>query len=338
MNSESMLFNHEAFGEAFIGLAKHTSAMSQLDRMILEDCVFNGDPLGGGKVLAPHTNIKQACCYHLRPEAIQKQIQQKETNCTFAQAVSLCDAWAVIEATEKMVKTFILWIKVKGTDAAVEYFEHLAMQLAEVEVLEEDFETIPNQETNPEESDASTDVIRYHPIGCDISTGALCQECFTVYDLRDHDWKDTETEIVCCDCCGSFFTAYKFEPIATWESVQPKQYQALLANIRTIKNLDQLKAIGKEIFENSKLDHGQSGVFWYEYGKTKERIFQEVRANLGASAKMLMRQIHSKKDKELSAFGILLYRIQSGKVKMTDSPSENEWTLIWETYKIHKSL
>ncbi|MGB5218438.1 MAG: hypothetical protein WBN66_09065, partial [Smithella sp.] len=58
-----------------------------------------------------------------------------------------------------------------------------------------------------------------------------------------------------------FFTAYKFEPVATWESVQPKQYKALLANIRTIKNLDQLKAIGKDIFEHGRLNHDQSGVF-----------------------------------------------------------------------------
>ena len=334
MNSESILFNHEEFGEAFIGMAAHTSKLPQLDRMILEDCVFNGDPLGGGKVLAPHINVKDSPSYHLKPEAIQKQIQQAGIICTFYQAKTLSDCWIIIEATPKMIKTFILWIKIKGTDKAVAYFEHLATELAEVEVCEDEF--IAQDDADPEEND-HTDIYKYHPIGCDISTCALCQECFTVYDLRDHDWKDTETEIICCDCCGNSFTAYKFEPVATWESVQPGQYQRLLANIRTIKNLDQLKAIGKEIFESNKLDHGQSGVFWYEYGKTKERIFQEVRTNLGASAKTLMRQIHHKRSKELSAFGILLYKIQSGKVKMTDTPSENEWTLIWETYKFHKA-
>ena len=342
MNSEAMLFNHEGFGEAFIGVARHAGDMSQLDRMIFEDCVFSGDGLGCGKVLAPHFNIKQDCRYHLRPESIQRRIEQAGAECSFHQATTLCDAWTIIEATEKMVKTFICWIAAKGTNKAVEYFENLAMNLAEVEVLEEQSEIIDygidTEMEPPEMSDAPTDIIHYHPIGCEIVSGALCPKCHAVYDLNDHDWKDAEEDTVWCDCCDTSFTAYKYEPVTTWESRQSVSYRKLLACVRTIINLDELKAIGKKVFEEGSLNHEQSGVFWYEYKQSKERIMKVVKSNLGSSARTLLNQINSRKSKELSAYGFLLYKLQSGQISMTDPPSENEWTIIWKAYQARKKL
>ena len=130
MNSEAQLFNHNDFGEAYIGMSLHTATMTQSERMIHEDCVLSGDA-----VLAPHANVKSGCKSHLRPELIAKR-----TGCTFAQAVQLCNAWCIIEATSKMVDTFILWIKAKGIEPAIKYFDKLAMQLAEVEFAEDDTE------------------------------------------------------------------------------------------------------------------------------------------------------------------------------------------------------
>ena len=295
MNSEAMLFNHEGFGEAFIGVAKHTSNMSQLERMIFEDCVFNGDGLGCGKVLAPHMNIKEDCRYHLRPEAIQKRIEQTGTDCNFHQATTLCDAWAIIEATPKMVDTFICWIKSKGTRKAVDYFENLAMKLAEVEASDDDFECIDSEETFLEETYAPTETVRYHPIG---------------YDDSDE--------------------------IVTWESKQPRQYRLLLAKVRKINNIDKLKAISKHIYYapvKEKLNRSQAGVFWYEYNKAKERILKHISAHMGKAAKMLMRQLFHKEGKDLANFGRLLFKIQSGQVKVEDQPSGTEWTIIWRAYK-----
>ena len=326
MNSESYLFNHEGFGEAFIGMSVHASRMTQLERMISEDCVGTGC-----SVLAPHMNIKQSCNYHLRPEAVQKRIIQAQVECTFAQAVSLCDAWSIIEANAKMVSTFILWIKAKGTEAAVAYFEHLAFELGSAECPEEDCESLDN----PENSDPSPSEIAYHPIGCEINTTAVCPECHSISDISDAFILDDQETIFCQDC-GVEFTAYKFTPSASWESLQCHSYKRLLQRVRTEQSIDRLKAMGTEIFENNTLNHDKSGVFWYEYGKAKDRIFKTIRANMSVAAKMLMRQIHTKKSKELAAFGCLLYRIQSGQVKIAAPPSEHEWTLIWEAYKLHK--
>jgi hypothetical protein len=230
-----------------------------------------------------------------------------------------------------MVSTFILWIKAKGTEAAVEYFEHLAMQLAEAEGFEEDCESLDN----PENSDQSPSEIAYHPIGCEINTTAVCPECHSISDISDAFILDDQETIFCQDC-GVEFTAYKFTPSASWESLQSHSYKRLLQRVRTEQSIDRLKAMGTEIFESNNLNHDQSGVFWYEYGKAKDRIFKTIRANMSSAAKMLMRQIHTKKDKELAAFGCLLYRIQSGQVKIAAPPSANEWTLIWEAYKLHK--
>ena len=45
------LYDHSDYGEAFDGMAKHVSDMSQLERQIFEDC-----DLVDGKVCAPHQN------------------------------------------------------------------------------------------------------------------------------------------------------------------------------------------------------------------------------------------------------------------------------------------
>jgi hypothetical protein len=297
MNSEAMLFNHEGFGEAFIGVARHAATMTQLERMIFEDCVFSGDGLGCGKVLAPHFNIKQDCRYHLRPESIQRRIQQAGIECSFHQATTLCDAWAIIEATEKMVDTFILWIKAKkSTEKAVAYFENLAMNLAEVEASDDDCECMDSAEPDFEESYAPAETIHYHPIGYDES-----------------------------------------EETVTWESKQPFPYRRLLARVRAINDLEQLNAIGKDIFEHGNLNHDQGGVFWYEYRQSKERIMKVVKSNLGSSARTLLNQINSRKSKELSAYGLLLYKLQSGQISMTDPPTVNEWTIIWKAYQARKN-
>ena len=111
-SSEIDLFNHEEFGEAYLGMAFHVRDMSQLDRIIFEDCT-----VADGAVVAPHLNVKSHCPVHLRPEILQKRI-----GCTFHQAVALADAWSIIEATAKMVNEFIVGIKAKGIEESIVYF------------------------------------------------------------------------------------------------------------------------------------------------------------------------------------------------------------------------
>jgi len=39
-SSEIDLFNHDEYGEAYLGMAYHVRDMSQLERMIFEDCAL----------------------------------------------------------------------------------------------------------------------------------------------------------------------------------------------------------------------------------------------------------------------------------------------------------
>ena len=322
MNSEAHLFNHEGYGEAFIGMAAHASNMTQLDRMISEDC------FGGGinqAVLAPHINVKSACRYHLRPEVLQRKIQS-----TFAQAVTLCDCWSIIEATPKMVATFILWINAKGIHAAVTYFESLAMQLAEIEGLEEDCESL---DENPEDSDAPAAEFGYHPIGCEISTTAACPDCGCINNTADEFETDDTAEIF-CDACDNIFTVHKFIPVASWESVQPKWYRNLLRVVRIPKDLDDLKATGKRVFDNKNLNHGQAGVFWYEYHKTEAKLMDAIGRYLSVTARNLLKSIAT--SDHVSSLGCLLFKIQDGTTQLNNPPSKYEWTIIWAAYKDRK--
>ena len=322
MNSEAHLFNHEGYGEAFIGMAAHASNMTQLDRMISEDC------FGGGTnqaVLAPHINVKSACRYHLRPEVLQRKIQS-----TFAQAVTLCDCWSIIEATPKMVATFILWINAKGINAAVTYFESLAMQLAEIEGLEEDCESL---DENPEDSDAPAAEFGYHPIGCEISTTAACPDCGCINNTADEFITDDTAEIF-CDACDNVFTVHKFIPVASWESVQPKWYRNLLRGVRIQRDLDELKDTGKRVFDNKNLNHGQSGVFWYEYHKTEAKLMDAIGRYLSVTARNLLKSIAT--SDHVSSLGCLLFKIQDGTTQLNNPPSKYEWTIIWAAYKDRK--
>jgi len=298
-SSEINLFNHEEFGEAYLGMAFHVRDMSQLDRMIFEDCA-----VADGAVVAPHLNVKSRCPVHLRPEILQRRI-----GCAFHQAVALADAWSIIEATPKMVGSFIGWIKSKGIEAGIAYYEHLAMKLAEVEVswdseageaLPEDggdaAETGEASDGSPEEAEEPypeeiPDLYAYHVIGYDELAEAM--------DL-------------------------------TWEERQPRSYKALLRKVRGIADLEALRDLGKKVYALN-LARDQAGVFWYEYRKTERKIMAEIGKSLSISARRLLHQVRNANG-NLAALGARLYRIQQGAVKLSDPPAKHEWIVIWEAY------
>ncbi|MEK7243837.1 MAG: hypothetical protein AAB112_06700, partial [Thermodesulfobacteriota bacterium] len=266
------------------------------DRMIFEDCA-----VADGAVVAPHLNVKSRCPVHLRPEMLQRRI-----GCAFHQAVALADAWSIIEATPKMVDAFIGWIKAKGIEAGVAYFEHIAMKLAEVEVSwdSEAVESLPedggdaaeDSESGSVEADETyreeiPDLYAYHVIGYDELAEAM--------DL-------------------------------TWEERQPRSYKALLRKVRGIADLEVLRDLGKRVYALD-LARDQAGVFWYEYGKSRNRIMAGLRKGLGGSARHLLKRIRNANG-ELAALGAMLYRIQQGAVKLSDPPAKHEWIVIWEAY------
>jgi len=298
-SSEIDLFNHEEFGEAYLGMAYHVREMNQLDRMIFEDCA-----VADGAVVAPHLNVKSRCPVHLRPEILQRRI-----GCAFTQAVVLADAWSIIEATPKMVDAFIGWVKTKGVEAGVAYFERLAMNLAEVEVSwdSEAVVSLPEDggdaagageasDGSPEEAEGPypeeiPDLYAYHVIGYDELAEAM--------DL-------------------------------TWEERQPRSYKALLRKVRSVGDLEALRDLGKRVYALD-LARDQAGVFWYEYGKSRNRLMSGIRKGLGGAARHLLKRIRNANG-DLAAVGAMLYRIQQGAVKLSDPPAKHEWIVIWEAY------
>jgi len=140
-----------AYGEGWEGMAQHIHDMSNLERIIFEDCEVSDD-----KVLAPHPNLKPYP-HWLCPEYIARKI-----GCDLHDAANLLDCWVMLDPTQKMVETFISWAKARSIESSLAYFEKLALALAEVENID------PEDATESEDVQyQAPDEYRYHVIGDD---------------------------------------------------------------------------------------------------------------------------------------------------------------------------
>jgi len=294
-SSEIDLFNHEEFGEAYLGMAFHVRDMNQLDRQIFEDCT-----VADGAVVAPHLNVKSRCSVHLRPEILQKRI-----GCTFHQAVSLADAWSIIEVTAKMVNEFITWIKAKGIEESIAYFERLAMELAEVEVSWDHEAAEPLREDGDDPEDS-----------------------FDLAGDGDDGYREEIPDLYAYHAIGYDELAEAME--LTWEERQSRSYRSLLTKVRGMNDLDALRDLGKKVYALG-LSRDQAGVFWYEYRKTERQIMAEIGKSLSVSARRLLQQVRNANG-NLAALGARLFKIQRGVIKMADSPRKHEWIIIWAAY------
>ncbi len=257
-SSEINLFNHEDYGEAYLGMAFHVRDMNQLDRMIFEDCA-----VADGAVVAPHLNVKSRCPVYLRPEILQRRI-----GCAFHRAVALADAWSIIEATPKMVDAFIGWVKAKGIEAGVAYFEHIAMNLAEVEV------SWDHDSGEPLQDDADDDA----------------DDGFELSGDPDEAYREEIPDLYAYHVIGYDELAEAMD--LTWEERQPRSYKSLLRKVRCIADLDALRDLGKRVYALD-LARDQAGVFWYEYRKTERRIMAEIGKALSIAARMLLHQVRN---------------------------------------------
>jgi len=304
-SSEISLFSHEDYGEGYLAMAFHVRDMNQLDRQIFEDCT-----VADGAVVAPHLNVKSRCPVHLRPEILQKRI-----GCTFHQAVALADAWAIIEATAKMVDAFIGWVKAKGIEAGVAYFERLAIELAEVEVSwdHEVGESLPDDG------------------GDDDDHGGINDGAGDDFDLSgdgDDAYQEEIPDLYAYHAIGYDELAEAMD--LTWEERQSRSYRSLLTQARGMNDLDALRDLGKKVYALG-LSRDQAGVFWYEYRKAEQRIMAALKKSLGVSARQLLRQVQNANG-NLAALGARLFKIQRGVIKMADSPRKHEWIIIWAAY------
>ncbi len=302
-SSEIDLFNHEEFGEAYLGMAFHVRDMSQLERIIFEDCA-----VADGAVVAPHLNVKSRCPVHLRPEILRRRI-----GCTFHQAVSLADAWAIIEATPKMVHEFITWIKDKGIEESVAYFEQLAMKLAEVEV------SWDHEAGEPLPDDGDDD----HG-----GIGDGSGDDFELSGDGDDAYREGIPDLYAYHIIGYDELAEAME--LTWEERQSRSYRSLLTKVHGMNDLDALRELGKKVYALG-LSRDQAGVFWYEYRKSEQRIMTEIGKSLSLPARQLLHQVQNANG-NLAALGARLFKIQRGVIKMADPPRKHEWIIIWAAY------
>jgi hypothetical protein len=106
----------------------------------------------------------------------------------------------------------------------------------------------------------------------------------------------------------------------TWEEPQPRFYKALLRKVRVIAYLEALRDLGKKVYALN-LARGQARVFWYEYGKSRNRLMAGLRKRLGGAARHLLKRIGNANG-DPAALGAMLYRIQQGAVKFSDPPAK----------------
>ena len=132
--------------EGYIGREAKLDEMSGLDRIIFEDC-YNGS----NAVQRPSQNVPNIG-FRRRIDLLAQRLV-----CTFDQAEDLIDFWQIIDESQKLWPTFELWIKARTIEAGLEYFEALAGQLVDDEIVNEkpfsSFEINPDRELWKEELD-----------------------------------------------------------------------------------------------------------------------------------------------------------------------------------------
>ncbi|MBN1850690.1 MAG: hypothetical protein JW932_19120 [Deltaproteobacteria bacterium] len=125
---------------------------------------------------------------------------------------------------------------------------------------------------------------------------------------------------------------YPDDDCTTWVERQPSWYQELIRKVKECNDLDQVSALGKEVYERD-LNQYQAGVFWTEYNIVKRRIEDGIK--LGPVSRSFIQRI-AKANGNLASLGAWLYKVQQGLVKISNPPSRHEWTVIWKSYQQHK--
>lgn len=117
-----------------------------------------------------------------------------------------------------------------------------------------------------------------------------------------------------------------------WIELQPAWFQGLLRKVRNCRDLDSLSTLGRDVYQRT-LTRGQAGAFWTEYNLKKTRLEESIK--LGPAARSMIQRI-ANANGDLASLGAWLYRVQQGRVKVSNPPGRHEWTLIWKAYHRQK--
>jgi len=257
VNDNKKIFSFD--GEGFDGMAQHISGkreydvrydedgithhvyesgLTQLERLMFEsaDIAFVE-----GEVLKAHDNVVSTP-YFLRASWIQKQV-----SCTSTAAEALAESFKEIGATEKMVKTFIVWLQKKGVEAGLTYFATMAEELKKVTAVVDDIMDLGCQNVDEYEADdteSAPDTQRFHL-------------------LDREDWEATP-----------------------WFWKQSKRFKEFIYRLREADK-DELKKIGKSMFEKKPFKGQQLQVAWAEYKIRKAQLYPTTKLGAQLMAKRM---------------------------------------------------
>jgi len=126
MKYDIALYDHNDFchGEGWEAMADHAHQMTDLERLIFEDCY----PVGSSHVCAPAYNAQT-----LPKRKRLEWLSDLMLRYTKSEISKLIECWDVIGATPEMVDTFITWCNARDVQMSLNYFSALALELENAE-------------------------------------------------------------------------------------------------------------------------------------------------------------------------------------------------------------
>jgi hypothetical protein len=206
---------------------------------------------------------------------------------TVEQAETMKLAFEILDTTPAMAEKFKAWLSIPDKfESGFRYFENLAGEIVKVtDIGEPELNLALDEETNlPVSEDNPADIEMLPAVK---------------YHLLD-DPRDDYTP---------------------WEKRQPKDFQNILAKIRT-SDLTQLKAVGKELFGEKRFSKTHMTVIWDEYHRRKNNLTPKLRP---VATKILRRLA----DPDVNLAKAAAWLHGKGRTELT----AHELSVVWEAWK-----
>lgn len=166
IETDKELFDHNKYGEGWIGMAKHVSEMSGLQRQLFEDCLMSA----GGDILAPHDSTNMPGT----PAQYAVSYIKQGMKCTYDEALSLSGSFEDLGFSKNFVDLIFKKYADKPIAETVETFKFFADEAKKEEKPQTEEAMPPENEPDElnlaeknaeEEKPASGSGISYHKIG-----------------------------------------------------------------------------------------------------------------------------------------------------------------------------
>lgn len=289
LNTDIVTVDVRRDGEAGIGFTNRASSLTGLNRMLLEEAHLTSD----NKPCLPHIDRSKPLWFKSAA-----QIKRRYT-ISQAQANLLAESFRILDTTPKMAVTFDRWIKSKGIDAAIRYFEGLAVQMVLVTDEGDPILDLMQPETPVEDNDDFDTTVEL----------ASFIERMPSDVQRDHLLDDPKDD----------------EP--RWEDRQSEAYRQHLSAIRGAADVQKLGAYMRNCYYGTKpmFTGVHATVAWDEFHRRKAALTPKLRK---ATVHALTRIADPKVD--LAKVANWLYQ-QKGKLPA------NDISTLWTAWKQAKA-